>query len=148
MLQTWCHHTFISTSTTSGIGAFGSIGDGTRAHPYIVHVNTTHPEQNREFNIDCVVGIQYNAYSHTGFDICRTVANLDFLPWEGSIPTSGIPAEYEFRILLIKGPSSDFWVCNTECYHKTGKIACEATKTAHSATSNEIPKDVNRQFLD
>ena len=63
------------------------------------------------------------------------------------MPTGGIPAEYEFRVILIKGPSTNFGVRDTERYHKTGKIACEATRTAHSATSIEIQKDVNRQFL-
>jgi hypothetical protein len=93
-----------------------------------------------------VFGIEHNAYSHTGFDIRRAVAAPDFDQWEASIPTSGIPADHEFRVILIKGPSTDFWVRDTERYHKTGKIACEATKTAHSATSIEIQKDVNRQF--
>jgi hypothetical protein len=117
------------------------IGDGTRAHPYIVVVDLAHPERNREFGIERVSNISHNSYTRNAFHIRLPVAVPDYDQWEASIPTHY--SDLKNRVVEVKGPSRSFWMRDTEKYHK--KMKCSATKQTHAATELEIDGDEFRQ---
>jgi hypothetical protein len=113
--------------------------------PWIIQVNLTNPEANRDFDVQFVPGIDTDkCFSRDGFFICRSIAAPDFKLWSASIP-QGYNPEYAKRIILFKGPSQDFWRRTTERFHGTGKVDCTATKNAHSATEIAIEKNEERQ---
>jgi hypothetical protein len=132
----------ISVSSTPSISLLGKIQNGTKQHPYVMHVDLAYPERNQEFCIERVSSICHNSYSRKGLHIRRAVPVSDFDRWEAYIP-NGYPAELDFRLVLIKGPSQNFWLRDSERYHK--KLNCDATLNAHKATEIEIENDESRQ---
>ena len=117
------------------------IEEGTKTKPYIIQVDIHHPERNREFDILRVGGIIHNGYTRNGFHIRRSIAVPDHELWEATIPQN-LPS-YEKRAVLIKGPSRDFSIRDSDRYHR--KMACNATKNAHMATEIKIEDDLGLQ---
>ena len=150
-------HVFGNTSNL--FGAFASLTEeafvpvswllnqkGTNKNPWIVQVNILNPERNRDFDIQFVEGIdQDDLYSRCGFHIRRTVAAPDYMLWEASIPQD-YEEQFAKRIVLVKGPARDFWQKNSKKYHMAGKVKCDATKKAHSASEIAIEKSDDRHW--
>jgi hypothetical protein len=152
------HHLFGETSpligqfeATSTPQAFMPVSwlvdqNGSWENPWIVKVDVERAESNRDFNVEHVVGIdQDDMYTRNGFHISRTVAAPDHEEWTATIPTH-IERQYAKRVIMIKGPSQDFWQRLTEKYHEDGHVACAATKRAHSATEIAIEDAPGRQW--
>jgi hypothetical protein len=120
--------------------------DGTKENPWIVEVNLTRAEGNRDFDIEFVAGIdQDDIYTRNGFHIRKTVAAPDFHLWEATIPQHYL-SQYSKRIILVTGPSRDYWQRSSNKYHATTKVNCPATKKAHSATEIAVEKLTARQL--
>jgi hypothetical protein len=120
--------------------------NGSFRNPWIVQVNLQRPEANREFDIEHITGIdQDEIYSRNGFHIRRTVAAPDHDDWTATIPTH-YKTQYSKRVIMIKGPSRDYWQRATEKYHENGHVNCLATLKAHSATGIAIEEAPARQW--
>jgi hypothetical protein len=120
--------------------------NGLLENPWILEVNIQRAEANRDFDIEHVQNIdQDDTYVRNGFHIRRMVAAEDHDDWTATIPTNYEP-QYAKRIILVKGPSRDYWQRCTHKYHQDGHVRCEATKKAHSATEIAIEEDPGRQW--
>ncbi|KAL7567072.1 hypothetical protein ACA910_002796 [Epithemia clementina (nom. ined.)] len=112
--------------------------DGTLSNPWIVQVDLSKPDHNLAFDIQAVEGIdQDTMFLRNGFHIRKSVAAPDYDLWEATIPMN-FERQWHGRLVLIKGPAQDFWIRSCERYHGAGKVACKATKKAHSATEIAI----------
>ena len=108
-------------------------------------VNMDRSEANREFDIQFVRQMTRGVFERNGFHIRLSVAPPDYTQFEATIPRDGLfPAEYQNRLVHIKGPSLSHWVKNTERYHKN--LSCIQTKNAHNATEIEIQDDPSREL--
>ena len=139
---------FEATSTPQAFMPVSWLVDqnGSWQNPWIVKVDVERAESNRDFNVEHVVGIdQDDMYTCTGFHISCTVAAPDHEEWTAAIPTH-IERQYAKRVIMVKGPSREFWLRDTEKYHEDGHVACEATKRAHSATEIVIEDAPGRQW--
>ena len=47
---------------------------------------------------------------------------------------------------MVKGPSHDYWIRDTSCYHKFCKNQCKATEKAQQVVEISISCDEMRQF--
>jgi hypothetical protein len=116
---------------------------GTKGCPYVIAVDLTHPERNQGmFYIEKVPGVDQKGYTRTALNIRVNVPVCDIDHWEATIP-NGYPDDLAQRLVLIKGPSQNFWFSNTDRYHT--KLTCAVTKHAHKATDLEIQEDPSRQ---
>ena len=84
--------------------------NGLLENPWILEVNIQRAEANRDFDIEHVQGIdQDDIYVRNGFHIRRMVAADDHDDWTATIPTNYEP-QYAKRIIMVKGPSRDYWL--------------------------------------
>jgi hypothetical protein len=128
--------------------------NGTLKNPWRCPVDLNFPERHvNGLDVQFVSNMKHQGssgkeYLHDGFHIRRMVAVLDFALWEAKIPAWGsYPPEFEERVLLIKGPSRDHWIHDTESYHETKRVQCDSTKTANQATQMAIEADQHdREF--
>jgi hypothetical protein len=122
--------------------------DGTKSHPYVMMVSHEFPERNVGFDIEIVAGVEHNDHFHSAVVIRKTVCVLDHNGWEasmvpaGEFKTSGL--NLDKRLILIKSPSRDFWMRDSDLYHQ--KLKCEPTKLAHQATEVAIADSESRQY--
>jgi hypothetical protein len=146
---------FATTSSLGNAGHSSSLllswstrQDGSMQSPWLQFVDIERPEVNREFGIQYVLQMTQGQYERNGFHIRMTVAALDWDKWEAVIPKQGAyPAEYNNRLVLVKGPSFSYFEKNSEEYHKgSDKNNCTHTTKAHTATELEIEKDTARQW--
>jgi len=138
----------VSTLFPTSCGSEGVPGgEGTKSKPFTIQVNTAYPERNREFDIERIGNMEDRSYSRDGFHIrTRSIPIADEPYWEATIPEG-----YEGlknRVVLIKGPSKDYWLSKTETYHSS-KISssCAGTKIAHNATQIAIKDNEDRKFI-
>lgn len=125
----------IHETLTSGSGL------GTLESPWVILVDTEHPERNREFDITFVESIKLDMKLRKGFHIRRSVTPLNQNEWEAWIPLNlpdGLTAALG-RCVMIKGPSRDYWLREEKHYHCV--VFCKATEVAHGATQMEIEND-------
>jgi hypothetical protein len=73
---------------------------GSKANPYQIHVDTKHPERNREFDVEFVAQIQHKNYTQSSFHIRTQMAVQDRESWEATVYT-GDP-NLENRAILIR----------------------------------------------
>jgi hypothetical protein len=137
---------FTTTTQASIPNSYFTGADGSRNHPYTVAINTLHAERNGDFDVEFVNGMdQEGLYSRNGFHIRRTVAVPDHNYWEATIP-QGFPSRLSKRLILVRGPSQDYFQRSAYQYHETMKESCNATKICHSATQLAIEEDNERQW--
>jgi hypothetical protein len=120
--------------------------NGSLLNPWIVPVNLQRAEANRGFDIEYITGIEQDEiYTRDGFHIRLTIAAPDHEDWTATIPTH-YDTQYSKRVIMIKGPSRDYWQRSTERYHEGGHVDCDATYKAHSATGIAIEEAPARQW--
>jgi hypothetical protein len=118
--------------------------DGTLEHPFIHVVNQEHPERNRGFDITFVPDIVHRGHTRDMFHVRKTVSVGHVKHWEAFIPSTRCPT-LASRAVMIRHPSQDFFVQDTERHHEDN-IECEPTKKTQSATEQAIKHDPSRQF--
>ena len=119
-------------------------GNGTKAHPYVIHIDAKRPECNQPFYVLYVPNMKREKHLRSGFHISVDSGVPDYDKFDASIPP--IPTDYPEwinRVVQVKGPSQSSWIRST-VYLKS--IACVATQQAHEATQLEIESDPDRQF--
>ena len=116
--------------------------DGTNTHPYVKFVSFHFPERNLGFDVEYVLGVEHDDQMHDSVIIRRTVPVVDHDKWEAKIPAG--PAEHDNkRLVLIRGPSQDFWMGSPERFHRNRE--CAPTRKVHQATQVAIENDDNRK---
>jgi hypothetical protein len=136
-----------SVSSVSSAGA-PRREDGTNKNPYVVFVDPTRPERNREFDVERVCKIKHNGYEYNGYHVRTPIAVPDYDKWEAHVPTE-LPrhfrGKYSRRALLVKGPAQSFWIRNQERYYKK-LMWCAQTADSHTGTHLEIEADPSRFY--
>jgi hypothetical protein len=121
--------------------------EGTSDYPFLWIVNHEYPERNNGFDIHLVPEIEHRGHTRAGFDIRLTVPVANSNEWEGFIPSAKYPTMAK-RAVMIRGPSQDSFIQDTERYHKDkNTIDCEPTKKKHLATEQAIKDDPSRQLV-
>jgi hypothetical protein len=97
-------------------------------------------------DIAFVTEVVHRGHTRDVFDIRKTVSVGNAKDWEAFIPSVRYPT-LATRAVMIRGPSQDFFIQNTERYHEDkSNIDCEPTKKKHSATEQAIKDDPSRQL--
>jgi hypothetical protein len=110
---------------------------GSKHNPFLSTIDLLYPERSRDFNPQLIEDLERNGYSWRACHIRKTVPTPDHKLWSAVIPdASTISAEYLGRVILIKGPSRDFYESNHDIYHH--KMKCEQTKKAHKSTDAQM----------
>jgi hypothetical protein len=133
--------TFTYSSVTNGRE------DGTKKNPYTVFVDPSHPERNREFDIERVGKIKHNGYEYNGYHVRTPIAVPDYIHWKAFIPTElprHLRGKFIKRAMLVKGPAHNFWIRNPTRYHM--KQSCLQTSASHTGTQLEIEQDTDRFY--
>jgi hypothetical protein len=117
----------ISSSLSSTYSSF----DGSKSNPYIQHVNSDFPKQNREFDIHHMGKIEHGDFDRSGFNIRVKTYITDKDLWSARM-YNGVPG-YEDWAILVKGPSRDATHDTIDDYHR--KLHCANTKDAHFQVS-------------
>jgi hypothetical protein len=120
--------------------------DGTYEYPFIHIVNQEYPERNHGFDIVLVPEIEHRGHTRDAFHIRKTVSAGNTEDWEAFLPSTRYPTLAD-RAVMVRGPSQDFFIKNTEKYHEdVDNIDCAPTKKKHSATEQAIKDDPSRQL--
>jgi hypothetical protein len=122
-----------------GSGNSGNAVDfpGSKHNPFLSTIDLVYPERSRDFNPQLIEDLERNGYSWKACHIRKTVPTPDHKRWSAVVPdASTISAEYVGRVILIKGPSRDFYESNHDIYHL--KMKCEQTKKAHKSTDAQM----------
>ena len=129
--------------------------EGTKAYPWIISVDVHHPERNREFCVTPVQKMKRDGWSRSGWHIRRSIPLEDHLLWEMTVPgpERNEYNSFEERCVLIKGPSRDAWIRDSDYYHTqisdnatNKKKFDQATMDAHKEAENMIEGDDERKF--
>jgi hypothetical protein len=79
-------------------------------------------ERNLGFDIEYVPGVEHDDHLHDSVTIRCTVPVVDHDKWEANIPAG--PTEHDNkRLVLIRGPSQDFWTRSPEQFHRNREYA-------------------------
>jgi hypothetical protein len=120
--------------------------DGTYEYPFVHIVNQEYPERNHGFDIVLVPEIEQRGHTRDAFHIRKTVSVGNTEDWEAFLPSARFPT-LAGRAVMVRGPSQDFFIKDTEKYHQDkGNINCAPTKKKHSATEQAIKDDPARQL--
>jgi len=117
--------------------------EGSRDNPYIINVNVTNPEGNREFDIQEVDKILHNNWARQGFHIRTHIGVHDKKYWNATMYRER--PELEDRAILVTGRCRPSVYDEIDEYHRK-QYSCQATKTKHRNTAGEIKQDPGRLF--
>jgi hypothetical protein len=145
-------------TTSSLVGSFGTTTskafipvswyenqDGSKKNLLIVKVNPEHAESNCGFiQVQSVEGMEEGTISQNGYHISCSVPPQDSKLWSAYVPR-GYSHLFTNRVVLLKGPSRDFWHRDPERFH-TANPNCLASKKAHISTHNLIERNSSRQL--
>jgi hypothetical protein len=121
--------------------------DGTYEYPFIHIVNAEYAERNRGLDILLVPEIEHRGHTRNAFHLRKTVSFGHSKQWEAFIPSARYPTLTTHSVMIIRGPSQDFFIPDTERYHEDkDNIDCEPTKKKHSATEQAIKDDPSRKL--
>ena len=118
---------------------------GTVENPWIIHVDTHHPERNREFDINYVRGKVHAMHKLNVYHIRIRIAIQDRHLWSAYIPHE-LPDEMDSALghcLMIKGPLRPHCFRDAEAYHC--KDVCKATFETHTASQLEIKRSIGQR---
>jgi hypothetical protein len=117
---------------------------GSKYNPFLSPVDLVYPERSRDFNPQVIEDLERNNYSWKACHIRKTVPTPDHKKWSASIPDdSTIAPEYIGRVVLVKGPSRDFYESNHDIYHH--KMKCSQTKKAHKSTDAQMKENKDEE---
>ena len=150
-------YTFGETTSNLGTGSLVNNGalpyhhycnqQGTMKQPWIVIVDYNRPERNMGFDIQWIEGIPHMGWKRDGYHIRRAICPLDIDKWEATIPetSGGLGPAFDDRLVLVKGPSQDYWFRDTNLYHfgpkEKMRVNCKVTADAHQMTQTAITAD-------
>jgi hypothetical protein len=121
--------------------------DGSKSNPWIVEHESERGKPSRDFDIQYVENMEdANMFTRRGYHIRRTVAVPDCDRWFATVPHD-IPQNYARRCVLFEGPARDWWQGDTEKYHASGNVGCDATRKAHTGTEILIEKTPSLQSV-
>lgn len=114
-------------------------------NPWIIHVDTAHPERNHKFDVDYVCGKVHAMHKWNVYHIRIRIAIQDRQMWAAYIPHE-LPEGLESalgRCVMVKGPSRLHCFRDAGAYHR--KDLCEATLETHTASQLEIDRSVGQR---
>jgi hypothetical protein len=91
--------------------------NGTKMRPHCISVDIHRPENNREFEIHHVQGLESEngGYSHSGFEITFVIPPPDYQEWEAKVVD--VPGFYK-RAVLIRGLSGGYYLRDSDMTSK------------------------------
>ena len=109
---------------------------GTKTRPHLIPVDIRRPDNNREFEIHHVQGLEAEngRYSHPGFEITLVVPPPDVPHWEAKV--AHVPG-YEKRTILIRGPSGGYFIRDPDM-SKQYLAVCPHPTTAAAVRTHEL----------
>ena len=101
----------LSLSDTHADNYIGSFNN-----PYTIFVDLEYPEQNSIFDIVHVKRIEYGGWAREGIDI-RTKIGLDDVVFWSAWMQQGCEAEFQDRVVMIRGKSRSSTYNRVDSYH-------------------------------
>ena len=127
--------------------------DGTRGNPYVIVVNPRYPERNWGFDVTFIEKMKDGKYLRKAIVIRKVVTGEDYTKWEAYKPNEDqVPEAFKTMIrhlVLIRGPSQDFFLKNTKRFHKSlmknkwnvcTNLEAEHQVTETAITSNKVDR--------
>jgi hypothetical protein len=105
-------------------------------------VNQDKPEANWGFGISLVKQVEHQNYHCDLYHIRHATGITMEDEWEAMVPVKKYPSLAE-RIVLVRGPSQDYFHQDAERYHQDS--FCAETKKAHETLQTNIAADKSRQ---
>ena len=132
----------LTPNAAKAVFQFPLAPDGSKANPYVHMMNFIYPERNLFFDIHFVEKMKDTNFHRNGIVIRMTVAVEDFKNWDAWVPSPDmVPEKYRIilhRLVLIRGPSIDFFRKNSQRFQNSLKKKCEAMLNAHKTTQAAI----------
>jgi hypothetical protein len=110
------------------------LGLGTEEHPYVIAIDSNHPERHAVLDVEKVQGMKHEGYSYEGYHI-RTIS---FEPDFHNVTATMCDkyGGYADRMVLVSVASRSFFMNVLEPYHQM--VTCPNTLSAHNITKKAV----------
>jgi hypothetical protein len=132
----------MSSSEKPSSGAI--LAGGSRGNPYVIPVDSKHPENNREFEVTVVPRIIHGGWSRPGIVIRKQIGIPDEPEWLASMYRKA-PYDKKDRAILIQGLKRSSAYEDWETFNRR-KDHCESLKEMMTNTSAALVSDKDRKI--